>query len=454
MWEMVCGRWCLGEGIWEMVSGRRYLGDGIWEMVCGRWYVGDGIWEKVSERWYLRDGIWEMVSEKWYLRDGIWEMVSGRWYLKDGIWEMVSERWDPSHRYMGSKLAKLKQKSINQNQRTSQFSLHRSRCKSGVNSNSFIGDHETQESEAGEADLHKHFVNCKKNPGHRQFIPVNTFTLKHLPEGHQNKYLYELVKASADLTVRVSVKMTSPDRPRFWPQTTVPFPFSNERHASTSRVGSGRVWNIHVMQDGIAQDGNECDDSNRTECWCAKCEDSDSPSNVWWEFFLHTASHVVFDDYEAKHTTLRLFYDKDDSPVVIVDKVMVDYVNVDYDICVLKCVTCDESLGNRLTEMYDNHLIAWNLVLYKYTRTRDKHKMTFIVSHPHGCPKQISIGQWKDKEEIHDRTKFTYSTPTCPGSSGASVHCVGYSCMAWNSELVHSGCMKLGLNYSGAGRFP
>ncbi|KAK0067408.1 hypothetical protein Bpfe_002915, partial [Biomphalaria pfeifferi] len=73
-----------------------------WEMVSGRWYLGDGIWEKVSGKWYLGDGIWEQVSE--------------RRYLGNGIWEMVSERRDPSHRYMGSKVAKLKQRSINPNQ--------------------------------------------------------------------------------------------------------------------------------------------------------------------------------------------------------------------------------------------------------------------------------------------------------------------------------------------------
>ncbi|KAH9499694.1 hypothetical protein Btru_074452 [Bulinus truncatus] len=51
------------------------------------------------------------------------------------------------------------------------------------------GDHETQVSEGQEADLHRHIVECEKNPGHKNFIPVNEFNLYHLPEGHLDKDL-------------------------------------------------------------------------------------------------------------------------------------------------------------------------------------------------------------------------------------------------------------------------
>ncbi|XP_055884255.1 uncharacterized protein LOC106069557 isoform X2 [Biomphalaria glabrata] len=91
--------------------------------------------------------------------------------------------------------------------------------------NQCIGEHEAQESEVGEADLHKYLEGCKKNPGHSQFIPVATFTLKHLPEGYQDIALFELIKAVADLTLRIDVKITSPLRPKFWPDTIQPYPF-------------------------------------------------------------------------------------------------------------------------------------------------------------------------------------------------------------------------------------
>uniref|UniRef100_A0A2C9KNP9 Uncharacterized protein n=1 Tax=Biomphalaria glabrata TaxID=6526 RepID=A0A2C9KNP9_BIOGL len=314
-----------------------------------------------------------------------------------------------------------------------------------------IGDHETQESEGGEADLHKYLVGCKKNPGHSQFIPIDTFTLEHLPEGYQDEDLYELIKATADLTVRVGVTVSSQHRPKFWPDTSQPYPFYIKSERSNLRTGSGRVRDINKFEDRVIQDGGY-GRTDYTKCWCRKCEVSDSPSNVWWEFDVSTATHVVFDDIEASHTTLRLFYDTDKCPVVNVDKVSVVDVNIKYDLCCLKCVTCDKNVGNKLMEMFKNFKNNWGKVWKKYKDARPNHKVTFIVSHPHGCSKLISVGQWKDRQDMGLRSKLFYTTCTCPGSSGAYVYCLGYEEWTW-SELVHSGSLKYGLNYSGVGYF-
>uniref|UniRef100_A0A2C9LAN0 Uncharacterized protein n=1 Tax=Biomphalaria glabrata TaxID=6526 RepID=A0A2C9LAN0_BIOGL len=217
------------------------------------------------------------------------------------------------------------------------------------------------------------------------------------------------------------------------------------------RTGSGRAWRVNKFQDGVRQDGGY-GRTAYTKCWCRKCEDSDSPSNVWWEIYVTSATHVVFDEIEANHTTLRLFYDKDESPVFSVDKVSVVDVNIENDLCELKCVTCDKTLGNKLMEMYKHFENVRGKVLIKYVSSRSEHKFLFIVSHPHGCSKQVSVGQWNDRLKVGGRFKFTYTTCTCPGSSGAHVQCLGYRDY-WNwSELVHSGSLKSGLNYSGAGR--
>ncbi|XP_055866126.1 uncharacterized protein LOC106074062 isoform X4 [Biomphalaria glabrata] len=326
------------------------------------------------------------------------------------------------------------------------FTSDQSKVQSDEVEGPLIGDHETQESEGGEADLHKNRGDCKKNPDHSQFITVETFNLKHLPEGLQDSDLHELIKVIADLTVRVDVKMTSLDRPEFWPETTRPYPFSNMSEKRNLRTGSGRVKYVNKFQDGVRQDGGY-GRTAYTKCWCRKCEGSNSPSNVWWEFDVHIATQVVFDDIEANHTTLRLFYDRDDSvDKVSVDKVSVDFVNIKYDVCRLKCVTCDKTLGNKMMEMYKHFKNVWEKVYKKYFDSRSPHKLTFIVSHPHGCSKQVSVGQWKDRLEVGGRSKFTYTTCTCPGSSGAQVYCLGYSDLIW-SHVVHSGS-KCGLNCS------
>ncbi|KAK6964599.1 hypothetical protein BgiMline_031838 [Biomphalaria glabrata] len=334
----------------------------------------------------------------------------------------------------------------NQDTDSYHFTSSQSKVQSDEVEGPLIGDHETQESEGGEADLHKYLVGCKKNPGHSQFIPVDTFTLKHLPEGLQDNDLYECIKVIADLTVRVDVRKISLDRPEFWPKKTQPYPFYNMSERRNLRTGSGRVWYVNKFQDGVRQDGG-IGDTAYTKCWCRKCEGSNSSSNVWWEFDVFTATHVVFDDIEANHTTLRLFYDREDSQVVSVDKVSVVHVNIEYDWCLLNCVTCDKTLGNKLMGMWEHSANVWRKVWNKYRDSRSKDKLTFIVSHPHGCSKQVSVVQWKDRLKVGGRSKFTYTTCTCPGSSGAHVYCLGYRDWTW-SDLVHSGSFKSGLNYS------
>ncbi|KAK6964028.1 hypothetical protein BgiMline_031225 [Biomphalaria glabrata] len=275
--------------------------------------------------------------------------------------------------------------------------------------------------------------------------------MKHLPEGYQDNDLYEYIKVTADLTVRVGVKMTSPHRPKFYPKTTQPYPFYNMSEKRNLRTGSGLVWDVNKFQKGIRQDG-VYRSTAYTKCWCRNCEVSGSPSNVWWEFNVSTATHVVFDDIEANHTTLRLFYDRDESPAVSVDKVSVDYVNIEYDLCGLNCVTCDTTLGNKLMEMCKHFNNVWGKVWNKYRASRSPHKLNFIVSHPHGCSKQVSVGRWNDRLKLDKySSQFTYTTCTCPGSSGAYVYCLGCNDHWTWWDLVHSGSMKSGFNYSGAG---
>ncbi|XP_055898229.1 uncharacterized protein LOC129928327 isoform X2 [Biomphalaria glabrata] len=390
---------------------------------------------------------------------------------------------------------------------------------SRIDDDQFYGNHETQEFKE-EADLHRHYANCTKNPGHKEFINIDKFTLNHLPANHRDQDLYDLIKAMAGLTVRVNLEKTSPNRPEFWPNTTKPYPFFKG-----SRSGTGMIWNVEkrideeyfdslpgnrrigTLRDGLLNmfdvhtfkqtngqvkvsdedyesvtdddedyepaaneyDGNEPvphgdedndhvmnddDDPNKeyTVCWCNKCQRSQSPSRVWWELETYTATHVVFDAIEASGTSLKLFYDRDESPKVIIDKVKVVDAKPDTDLCRLRGVTCDENVGPKLLELWQEYYDVWERVFDKYDKTRNVDRLTFIVSHPHGCPKQVSIGQWKEKQENgRQRKRFTYTTCTCPGSSGAFVHCVGFGGW-WANQLVHTGCTEQsGFNYSGIG---
>uniref|UniRef100_A0A2C9LEH8 Uncharacterized protein n=1 Tax=Biomphalaria glabrata TaxID=6526 RepID=A0A2C9LEH8_BIOGL len=313
------------------------------------------------------------------------------------------------------------------------------------------GHTELQESEGAEADLHKHRSNCTKNPGHVDFIPVAAFNLQHLPDGHRDQDLLDVIKAEADLTVRVDVKLTSPQRQEFWPDSKAPYPYFDLRGSTCTRMGSGRIREIVSYNNGRSQYG-DMHELNVTSCTCRRCQGSSTPKIVWWEIVIWTARHVVYDEAEADHTSFRLFYDEDNCPEVILDKVTLGQVFQKEDWSLLRCVTCDDILAAKLCSMIERCNELRDKVYTKYRRTRDEDKLAFIVSHPHGCPKQITIGRWMAKIREDDShsfiTKFTYNVSTCPGSSGAQVNILGYS-WKW-VDHVHSGALS-GLNYSATG---
>ncbi|KAI8797953.1 hypothetical protein BgiBS90_000256, partial [Biomphalaria glabrata] len=309
-------------------------------------------------------------------------------------------------------------------------------------------DHETQESEGGETDLHKYLVGCKKNPGHGQFIPIDTFTLRNLPDGLQYNDLYKFIKVVADLIVRVDVKMVSPKRSQFWPSTKQPYPFFNRRDTQNLRTGSGKLMNVNKIRN-VEKKAESIKSIDCKKCWCRKCKDSESPSTVWWEFDLVTATQVVFDNIEANYTSFRLFYNRDDSPVVSVDTVINVEVSIIDDLYMLKCVLCDKKIGNKLSKLWKRYINFFDRDLNKYFNS--KQELNFIVSHPHGCSKQISVGYWKNDHMIGGRFRATYTTCSCPGSSGAVVESGGFRNLSCFSHSVHCGSLCSGQNYCGIG---
>ncbi|KAH9505463.1 hypothetical protein Btru_057391 [Bulinus truncatus] len=322
------------------------------------------------------------------------------------------------------------------------------------------GKHEIQVSEGGEADLQKHVADCKKNPDHLNFIPVAELSMHHLPDGHRNIDLYHLINVAADLTVRVDVRSVSSHRPEFYPNTNYPYPFSSGTDRNTSRYGSGRVMNVVRFTNGHGRNVHgkrhtlfeHKFESEYKSCPCDACERSGKPRNVWWEIYVCTASHVVYDETEACQTSCRLFYDAHDCQFVDMKNMAIGRLDTGSDFCELKYITCEASVGERL---YERALQCHQL----WRRVRDEHKgasddrLSFIVSHPHGCPKQVSFGECVgnhhlgDVDRMTEFTQMTYRTPTCPGSSGAWVFCVSF-----DNYHVHSGTLSCGLNYSSVGR--
>ncbi|RUS73506.1 hypothetical protein EGW08_018721 [Elysia chlorotica] len=141
-------------------------------------------------------------------------------------------------------------------------------------------------------------------------------------------------------------------------------------------------------------------------------------------FRIHTANHVVFDDAEARQTIVEFFYDdhRDVRHVIRARGVRVTRSDLDGDYCVLDCVTHDAKLGPALDAVRREWSSLWNEVKDKLYGS----DVSMVVSHPHGCSKQFSVGrclsrEWGQAAGGQGWYRYTYDVPTCPGSSGAPV---------------------------------
>lgn len=269
-------------------------------------------------------------------------------------------------------------------------------------------------------------VECKKNPGHAGFIPVTALTPDHLPPDYQDPELFDCVKTLADLTVLVTTGHVGQARRQHCKAGANLYPQGNK--LVSWRYGSGWLGNVVKYTPKESK-------ANRT-CPCDKCLMSANPSKEWGEIELYASTHVVFDDEEARDTVVRLFYDDDALGGGGCDNDASDTIggwkmwwsNIEEDTCKMLCQTCDVALLDRLRPIVDRHSSLRYEVFEKYKGRPDR--IAIIVSHPHGCPKRVSVGNWTLRKEVkpdgHNmETLYEYTTCTCPGSSGGPVLIIG-----------------------------
>ncbi|CAL1533084.1 unnamed protein product, partial [Lymnaea stagnalis] len=237
-----------------------------------------------------------------------------------------------------------------------------------------------------EANLQEHYDNCRKNPTHEKFIPITLFGPQHLPPHYHKKSMFELVKALADLTVRLTVTNVSSNRPETFNET--PYPrFKNRGQKGFPSYGTGRVVQVkkYTVTDG-------------QPCPCLNCKQS-SAVQEWSQIRITTATHVVFDDEEAQYTNVRWGYDSDSSQEISFCGLSAQG-DMEGDVCNLYCVTHDLDFADSLAAIVANYKTLSQKVFKKYESTKEEEKLTIIISHPHGCPKQVSIGQWTHRTDI------------------------------------------------------
>ncbi|BFZ19077.1 hypothetical protein BsWGS_22116 [Bradybaena similaris] len=292
------------------------------------------------------------------------------------------------------------------------------------------GPLEAEYSYGGEADLHQHFNRCRKNPGHKNFIPVDLFSIEHLPEPYRNKDLVEYIRVISDLTVRVTVTYVSDRRIAKIPGCDKTYPGYSARGKARVTFGTGHVHFVVI-----------CTGNMQKTCECKACLISSTPETNFAKIEIYTSTHVVFDKLEGEHTTCYLFFDRRNRPdtcagVVAMTGMSSVTSEAIRDRCNMQHFTHDLDLAQRLlqkltqsyelcTKVYKQLPVVGNFS--RLPNSQDRRPLLFIVSHPHGRSKQISLGYYTALNKFNNKVfSCQYDAPTCPGSSGAAVYMPQY----------------------------
>ena len=279
---------------------------------------------------------------------------------------------------------------------------------------------------------------CTKNPGHEKFIPRTQLSIGHLPPELETQL--ETIKALSELTVKMTVKYTSPDRPDRYAAF-------EKRGKGDTRFGTGLIFRVEEV--------NPCPDSTESESQC----------KTSYVIFGRTARHVLYNEAEAQCTTTTFFYDDEDCKKskdkkckksgklksLQVSKFFSHCVmnvnSAENDWCVFACVTHDRGIYIHLKDA----LACESLPKDSPKRERVHAKLTtgpsdevvaVVISHPHGQGKMITVGRWGGFRHIHKcMTSYgcRYGANTCPGSSGAPVALFDLTSKRLLTVILHSG---------------
>ncbi|CAG5132237.1 unnamed protein product, partial [Candidula unifasciata] len=271
-----------------------------------------------------------------------------------------------------------------------------------------------------EGDESQHYAACKKNPVHGNFFPVEKFSMNNLPRFYRREDVMKFVQLMSDLTVRVSVKYVSENRPETVPGTDIPYPWSGIKGSHLTRVGTG--W---IEGTGI------CDSQT---CCCKECKNSLEPKPQYGLIQIRTAAHLVYDQLESEHTTCHLFFDSGETPNVCTNVVTLTDVHTFSnknrpDACKIILFTHDLDLVLSLRNMTFQYSDTFDIMKKCVKENgaeyiKQGHPLYIVVSHPHGCAKQISIcccGNSDPGNPDTEDSQCSHASILCPGSSGAPL---------------------------------
>lgn len=307
------------------------------------------------------------------------------------------------------------------------------------------GSQEVEVCADNDLEAKKKFDQCLKNPGHAKFIPIKQLTLKkHLPK-KQKRSMLQFIKAVSDLTVRVAVGLhdTNPDRTLVFHDLEELLPLTS---GDNVRYGTGLIKSV-----------KECKGS----CPCHSCKTSSEPYQFWVEVNVKTGAMLLKDQVDALNTVCWWGYDEQSSPVVALEGIGMsmtkakwkqEFLDKDHELathlcCDVVCLTHDREFGLKLKEAKMHVQAMRKKISSRFKQLSTQDKIVFIVSHPHGYCKHVSIGEWVEKQDsVDEGVRFLYTADTCPGCLGALV-CIPDMTDGISSPYIyyhHQGCNEIG----------
>ncbi|CAL1534241.1 unnamed protein product, partial [Lymnaea stagnalis] len=144
------------------------------------------------------------------------------------------------------------------------------------------------------------------------------------------------IKTQGELTVRIISSHTSPKRPEG-------YSFYEYRGKQLQRNGTGFIQYVYRN-----------DTRSGAPCPCPECRTSAHPRVAWAKVKVRTATHLVFDDDEARRTVVQLFYDVDGDKtgVKVLHGESVRHGTLAGDWCDMRCVTHDMELVDHLKDTW------------------------------------------------------------------------------------------------------
>ncbi|KAI8780257.1 hypothetical protein BgiBS90_019451 [Biomphalaria glabrata] len=247
---------------------------------------------------------------------------------------------------------------------------------------------------------------------------------KDVPIRYRDKDFQNLLDVLSQLTCRLHLKRQS---------------FSTH----SKKLGCGLVTSVTKYFNGVGIETIKPSDARM--CPCPKCLKSKSPSNTWAEIFITTSSAIMRN--KNYHKQIMCVLSTADNVTIELRDLTVEHKDAQKSgLCVLKYVTCDQSLINKLESLQKKRFKLQKKVQESFHQDRHHDKIYFAIVYLEDDTKQTCTGSWSEEKTNYNVRTYHYE-PEIPFSNiGAPVVLLGYSNIEFEYNQIRNSLGEVSLN--------